>query len=477
MNVINNNYCDFFGSSIKNTTPITPIVTDDFGSWLKQQPAKIKTWLEANNFTAKAGSYCYIPDSSGNGKIAEVLLGIENSEDVSVFGQLPNILKQGTWHINANKWPTKKITKAAIAWALGAYRFNQYKKSDKQSTAKLFLPKNCDIKYIENVVNTTFLVRDLINQPAESLGPEQLAKTAMAIAKQHKVKQITQISGNSLLQQNYPLVHLVGRASNRAPRLVEFTWGNAKNPKLAIIGKGICFDSGGLDIKPTAAMDKMKKDMAGAAHALGLANMIMTAKLPVHLHVILPIAENLVSASSMKPGDIIKARNGKTVEIINTDAEGRLILADALTRASEKEPDLIIDIATLTGAATVALGPEIISMFTNDDKLANDIAKSFAQEQELIWHMPLHKPYRALLNSRLADIMNCSTSGYAGSITAALFLQEFITSNISWVHLDLHGSNVKTRPGHPQGGEAMGLQGLFAYISNYFTKNNIKKTK
>lgn len=456
---------NFFTTSDKNATPITPIVTTDFTAWLEKQNLRVKTWIKANNFTAKSGSNCLLPDN--NGKITEVLLGMENVEDTLAFATLPAVLAQGTWFINANKWSAPKILKCLIAWGLGSYQFTKYKKTDKKLNAKLFIPKFCDYKHIENVINSTFLVRDLINQPAENLGPEELAKSVVAVIKTHKA-QITQIVGNDLLRHNYPLIHAVGRASCRHPRLVEFTWGKPTAPKLAIIGKGICFDSGGLDLKPSSGMLDMKKDMAGVAHALGLANMIMTAKLPVHLHVILPMAENLVSGNSIKPKDVFTSRNGKTVEITNTDAEGRLLLADAITRAAEKKPDLIIDMASLTGAATIALGPEIISMFTNNDALAANVTKAFTKEQDLIWRMPLHKPYRELLNSKIADISSCSLSGYAGSITAALFLQEFVPTKTSWMHLDLIGANVKSRPGHPAGGEAMGLQGLFAYIRDYF---------
>lgn len=464
---------NIFTSNSTHATKIRLITQDDFVTWSTQQEnLKYKKWLEINNFTAKSGEYCFLLNEQNN--IDCILLGIKNDTDYMTLAKIPTVVFSGDWELDlVNKnISTESINNFLIAWGLGSYRFTKYKKADKTQEAKLVVPTTSDYEYVENIVTNIELVRDLINEPAEFLNPERLANIALEHANKHNATNIKYYVGEELLTQKFPLVHAVGRASNSAPRFIEFTWGNINHHKIAIIGKGICFDSGGLNLKPTSAMEKMKKDMAGVAHALGLANMIMSANLPVHLHVLLPIAENLVAGNSLKPGDIITSRQGLTVEINNTDAEGRLLLADALTRACEEQPDLIIDMASLTGAATVALGPEIISMFCNNDEVATKITEAFAKEQELIWRMPLHQPYKELISSKIADLSNCSMSGYAGSITAGLFLQRFVTENIPWVHLDLIGSNVTSRLGHPEGGEAMGLIGLFHYIKNMF---NVKK--
>lgn len=458
-----------FVTHSSNALKIHLITTEEFSSWMTQQNnPKLENWLKINDFTAKSGETCFLLNNAS--EINGILLGLKNPEDYMALAKIPTVVNSNDWELDlTNKsYTPKQLNKWLIAWGLGSYKFNKYKQAENTSNAQLVIPNNCDFSYVENIIKSIFLVRDLINEPAEYLNTERLAEIALEYAQLHQATNIQHYIGNELLSEKFPLVHAVGRASDNPPRFVEFTWGDINHPKLAIVGKGICFDSGGLNLKPTSAMEKMKKDMAGVAHALGLANMIMTAKLPVHLHVLLPIAENLVAGNSLKPGDIITSRNGTTVEITNTDAEGRLLLADALTRACEEKPDLIIDMASLTGAATVALGPEIISMFCNDDEVANNLSTSFNNEQELIWRMPLHQPYTDLLSSKLADVSNCSMSGYAGSITAGLFLQKFVTDKTSWIHLDLMGANVKSRLGHPEGGEAMGLIGLFHYVKNMF---------
>lgn len=475
---------NFFTTKHSNTaTPIIPIIPSSLKAWLKKQPAPFKNWVENSQFTAKSGSFCLVPTSDG--KIESILLGIEDKNDFWACGDLPQHLKNETFYfaidtekndlVNNIVWNTEELQRFFIAWGLGSYKFSHYKKHDDKSffasktNAKLFVPKSCDYAYLENVVNATFLTRDLINYPAEDLGPVELAKVALDIAKTHHAK-CHIIAGDNLLKENYRLIHAVGRASNRPPHFVEFTWGDPRHPRLALVGKGVCFDSGGLHLKPEQHMEGMQQDMAGAANALALAQMIMTAKLPVYLHVALPIVDNVISANAFKPGDIITSRQGKTVEIISTDAEGRLLLVDALHRVAEEKPKLILDFASLTGSSTVALGTEIASMFTEDNALAAAISAATVKEKEYVWHMPLHKNYRHMLDSEIADIRNLSGTRYGGAITAALFLRDFVPDNIPWIHFDLHSCNVKAQPGRPKGGEALALKGLFAYIKEHFAK-------
>jgi leucyl aminopeptidase len=324
---------------------------------------------------------------------------------------------------------------------------------------------------VENIVESTYLVRDLINTPAEDMGPLELSETAMRLSEEFHA-QFDQIVGEDLLDEMYPAVFTVGRGSYSSPRLLDLQWGDLNSPKLTLVGKGVCYDTGGLDIKTGGSMRLMKKDMGGAAHVLGLARMIMKANLPVRLRVLIPAVENSVSGDAYRPGDVITMRNGKTVEVDNTDAEGRLVLADALVEASSEKPDLLIDFATLTGAARVAVGTEIAAMFTNNDKLAECVAASAEHEKDPVWRMPLHQSYLKLLKSKIADIANCARGGYAGAITAALFLQQFIDQEITWLHFDVMGWNVADRAGHPEGGEAMGLRAVFSYLRQRFSSQH-----
>ncbi|EKD70228.1 MAG: hypothetical protein ACD_46C00595G0001 [uncultured bacterium] len=321
---------------------------------------------------------------------------------------------------------------------------------------------------VENIVESIYYTRDLINMPTEEMGPSELAKSAENLAKNFGAT-CTQIVGEDLLKQNYPLIHTVGRASDDAPRLMDIRWGKAAHPKLTLVGKGVCFDTGGLDIKPSSAMLLMKKDMGGAAHVLGLARMIMAANLPVQLRVLISAVENAVSGDAYRPGDVIKSRKGITVEVGNTDAEGRLVVADALTEAASESPDLLIDMTTLTGAARVALGTELPAVFANDDAIVDEVIKQGNLQSDVMWRMPLFAPYREHLNSQIADINNNSSDPYAGAISAALFLKEFVPDNIPWLHFDLMAWNTKPRPGRPQGGEAMCLRALFAYLAKRFS--------
>ena len=356
---------------------------------------------------------------------------------------------------------------AAIAWGLQSYQFSRYKKSDIK-IPKLVLHESADSATIENTVAAIHLVRDLINTPTENMGPAQLATATKNLSDEYGGS-FNQTIGEQLLQDNFPAIHAVGRASVYEPRLLDLRWGDSSHPKLTLVGKGVCFDTGGLDLKPTAGMRLMKKDMGGAAHVLGLAKMIMAAKLPVQLRVLIPAVENSIAGNAYRPGDIISSRKGSTIEIGNTDAEGRVVLADALFEAIQEKPELIIDFATLTGAARVALGFDVAAMFTNDDDVATGLMAAANEQQDPMWRLPLHAGYRTLIDTPIADISNSGSSPQAGAITAALFLQHFVGDDIPWVHFDLMAWNTATRPGRPEGGEAMALRAVFAYLSDRFS--------
>lgn len=455
----------FVSSTSKKTIAIIPVTTKKFGYWLKQQDTIIKNWIRSNKFIAKPGTVCFLPNTHGN--IYLVLLGIVNEDDFWSFGILPTKLPEGVYEIKSG-FNNKQLEKIAIAWGLGCYRFNVYTKNKGEIKAKLFIPTSCNRSYIENVINATFLVRDLINYPAADMTPDKLGERAVSLAKQFGAR-VTRVIGDDLLKKGFSGIHAVGRGSSNKPQLIDFRWGNAKNSKVTLVGKGVCFDSGGLDLKLPANMQIMKKDMAGAAHVLGLAMMIMTANLPVNLRVLIPAVENMPSGNSFKPGDILSTYNGTTVEVVDTDAEGRIILADALALASEEQPDLLIDFASLTGAARVAVGSDIAAMFTNKNDLAKEIISFSTEEQDPVWQMPLYLPYKEMLDSDVADISNLSKSSYGGAITAAIFLQEFVAANISWMHFDIMGFNLNYRPGRLKGGEAQGVRAVFAYLSQKYS--------
>lgn len=441
--------------------PITPIVYKQFDSWLAQQDGTIKNWLANDIFKAEVSTRCLIKNSAGD--VERVLLGIDNENDFWSFAALPRCLPAGTYSIDAN-FSNDILNRAAFGWGLGNYQFTTYKKSQTLA-AKLYLDKKYDTALLENIIPAIFLVRNLVNTPTDDMGPIELAEAVETVAKKFGA-QFKQIVGDDLLKENYPTIHAVGRASIHAPRLIDMRWGNPTHRKVTLVGKGVCFDSGGLDIKPADGMLLMKKDMAGAAHALGLAQMIMTAQLPIYLRVLIPAVENAISGDAYHPGDVIKTRKGITVEITNTDAEGRLVLCDALAEANNDKPDVLIDFATLTGAASIALGPQIPSLFSPNEKLAQDLIQASQQNVDPMWRMPLHRPYRYYLESLIADIANSSPNRYAGSITAALFLQEFVDPNIAWAHFDFMAWNPDTKHGgRHQGAEAMTLRAVFAYLS------------
>ncbi len=453
----------FVVSAAKNHVPVFIIPQQDFSAWFAKQAHYVKNWLRSNQFRGEAGNISLIPDSTG--KLNTVLCCISDIKNFWGVGNLPFSLPEGIYQFELD---SKQYPHFAIAWGLGAYQFTRYKNPIRKS-AQLVLPKHIDPQYITNIVESIYLVRDLINTPTDDMGPTELAAAAVKLGKEYNAK-VKQIIGTDLLKNNFASIYTVGRASDDAPRLIDLRWGNKKHPKVTLVGKGVCFDSGGLDIKPSAAMLLMKKDMAGGAHVLGLARMIMQANLPIQLRVLIPAVENAISGNAYRPGDIIKSRKGITIEIGNTDAEGRVILADALTEAVSENPELLIDITTLTGAARIALGTELPALFSNNNKLADSVIQHSNQALDPVWQLPLFAPYRELLNSPIADINNTSTDSYAGAITAALFLKEFIPDEIPWLHFDLMAWNLKPRAGRPQGGEAMALRALFSYLSEIYIK-------
>lgn len=450
----------------ETTIPIFALTEVEFKAWLAQQSSWQVAYLSSLGYQAKPGSIAYLP-ASDSGKLSLVLLGVDNTQDMWSWGSLPALLPAGTYEIASTLSP-EQLQLATIAWGLGAYQFTRYKKNNLLK-AKLQLDENLDAKAIEQCVSAIYLARDLINTPAEDMGPVELAEEAIKVATETGAK-ISVINNKEILQQQYPAIYAVGKGSDRQPCFVELLWGDAKYPKVTIVGKGVVFDSGGLDIKDSKSMRLMKKDMGGAAHALALAQWIMQAKLPIQLQLLLPIVENAVSGAAFRPGDVLQTRRGLTVEIDNTDAEGRLILCDALTHAVEGQPDLLIDFATLTGAARVALGPDVPVLFSNNDAIANELAIHAENTQDPLWRLPLYRPYRDYLKSTVADIANASSSPYAGAITAALFLQEFVPHQIPWLHLDLMAWSTSAKPGRPEGGEAMALRAIFSYLSMRYAK-------
>jgi leucyl aminopeptidase len=445
---------------------IVSLTADTLDGWLGDQPAETTAWVRANGFTAKPGAHCLLPGEGG--VIARVLLGIEPHRDPWAYGGLPTALPDGDYRLAAGL-DADAATDAALGWALGGYRFTRYREAT-DPLARLVWPEGCDRGRVETLAAAITLTRDLINTPAEDMGPEDLAAAAADLAAGHGGACAVTV-GDDLLSAGYSLIHAVGRAAARAPRLIDLTWGDEAAPKLTLVGKGVCFDSGGLDLKPSSGMMLMKKDMGGAAHVLGLARAIMGTGLPVRLRVLVPAVENSVSGNAIRPLDIVKSRRGLTVEIGNTDAEGRLVLADALTEADSEQPELIIDCATLTGAARVALGPDLPALFTPDDALAADLLRNAAATGDPLWRLPLWAPYRELLDSKIADINNISSGSLGGAITAALFLAEFVTETPAWAHLDMMAWNAKARPGRPVGGEAMALRALFALFEERFKKS------
>jgi leucyl aminopeptidase len=416
-------------------------------------------WAKKAGFKAETGALLLVPTEDGH--LGGALFGLGTSPSATPFlaGKLARTLPAGDWHIETAPLTANRLT---LGYGLGSYRFERYRSST-SAAPTLMIPADTDAADIKRQLAGVFLTRDLINTPTNDMGPDALEDAFRALAEHYKAK-VTVIAGDDLLKENFPLIHTVGRASAEAPRLLEMRWGKKGHKKVTLVGKGVCFDTGGLDIKPASSMLLMKKDMGGAANVLGLALMIMDAKLNVDLRVLIPAVENSISSNAFRPGDIYRSRKGLTVQIDNTDAEGRLVLADALALADEEETDLIVDMATLTGAARVALGPDLPPFFTDDDDLALDLSEAALAVDDPLWRMPLYMGYDKDVSARIADLTNAPSGGMAGSITAALFLKRFVTRAKSWVHFDIYGWAPAERPHSPVGGEAQGIRALYQHL-------------
>ncbi len=450
------------------TADAVPIYFVTSESWPKIHatlPVASAAFASASKFEPTPGRILILPTAEGG--LSGVLFGLEGkkaaSRDLFLPGALVAALPPGIYRF-ANEPHDASL--ATLAWALSSYRFGRYKTSTIQPPA-LCPPEGVEIARIMRVAAAVALGRDLINTPANDLGPDALEASALKVATQfHATASVT--SGDALIDANFPLIHAVGRAADNVPRLVDFSWGNANAPKVTLVGKGVCFDTGGLDIKPESAMLLMKKDMGGAATALALANMLMDAKVPIRLRVLLPIVENAISANAMRPSDIYPSRKGLTVEVGNTDAEGRLILADSLALADEDAPDLLFDFATLTGAARVALGPDLPPFYTMDEALAAAVAHHGVAANDPVWRLPLWDPYDKLLDGKIADLCNVSSGSFAGSITAALFLRRFVEKAKAWAHFDIYAWTPTAKPGRPEGGEIQVARLLFDLIESRY---------
>lgn len=449
-----------FASDPSKALPLYCVQRTGFDDWRKAQTPGIGQWIDAQTFDAASGSLLLLPGDDG---IAGAVLGIGDPLDPFAYAHAPYALPPGDWRL-ANDLPHAAQQALQLGWGLGSYRFTRYKPATR-APARLVseTPEAETLALLAACVR----VRDLVNTPTQDMGPQQLEDIAREIAQAHGAR-IEVVVGDELLAQNFPAIHAVGRASHRAPRLIALRWGDDAHPHVALVGKGVCFDTGGLDIKPADGMRNMKKDMGGAAHALALAELIMSRALPVRLTLLIPAVENAIGPDAFRPGEVIATRSGVTVEIDNTDAEGRVILGDALVYAGEQAPQLLIDFATLTGAARVALGPDLPALYSNDDALANDWLAASAQTRDPVWRMPLWRPYWRYLTSNIADMANAGSSRMAGSVTAALYLERFVPAQQKWAHLDVYAWNDSDRPGKPAGGEAQGLRAVYAMLKSRF---------
>ena len=450
---------------------------DGLTTWLGTQSDATSAWIAATQFKGNDGEVCVIPSPTGG--IERVVCGIEDPEDLWAYAGLPSKLPSGVYSLSGACSPNA----AALGWVLGTYSFDRYKTKKQEEAAAgiaplkavLTWPTDADRSVITALAQGYFLARDMVTTPAEDMTPQDIAAEAVALATTHGASSHV-IVGDDLLTEGYPAIHMVGRASVNPPHLVDLRWtptgttdAAASLPKITLIGKGVSFDTGGLDLKPPNAMKLMKKDMGGSALILALAHTVMATQLPVSLRVLIPTVENSVSGNAYRPLDVLQTRGGITVENGNTDAEGRLILCDALAEAVRENPDIIIDAATLTGAARVALGAELPALFCNNDSVAADILTASNDVKDPMWRLPLHQPYRKMLDSKVADIYSCSEGGYGGAITAALFLQEFVKQAPAWVHIDTMGYNQSSKPGRPEGGEALALRGMFEFLRRRYS--------
>lgn len=441
--------------------PLTVLGKGAWIGWLAKRPEAERRWLTRQGFSGKPGSWAILPDGSGGAAVA--LAAVEDPADPHALATLPLALPEGDYRLGAGS--TVDPATACLGWGLGGYRFERYRKAER-APARLLIEAAAMAEPLA-LVAACRQVRDLVNTPTQDLGPDDLEAAVKTLADAHG-GEFGVIAGADLLAQNFPAIHAVGRASHRAPRLIELNWGDPAHPRIAIAGKGVCFDTGGLNLKPASGMRNMKKDMGGAAHALGLAQLLMQRALPVRLQVLIPAVENAVGPDAYRPGEVLATRQGLRVEIDNTDAEGRVVLGDALTYAAEGAPALLLDFATLTGAARIALGPDLPVLYSNDETLAADYLAAGERVHDPLWRLPLWRPYRRYFKSRIADLANAGASTMAGSITAALYLERFVPEGLPWAHSDVYAWCDGDRPGHPAGGEAQGLRAAFEMLKSRF---------
>jgi leucyl aminopeptidase len=446
--------------------PATPLLLVDkkgLEAWLKGQPERVRQALSAQGFKGEGYQLAIIPGEKADWS---AVLGVADASALSPWclAKAAEALPEGSYRVEG-----QGPGAASLGWLLGQYRFDRYKAEAPKKGARVLLTDDpARIEEAVRLAEATQLVRDLVNTPAQDLGPAELEAAAAALAKEAGVKLV--VTSGERLAAEYPMIHAVGRAASpeRAPRLIELEWGDQRHPRIAIVGKGVVFDSGGLDIKNASGMRLMKKDMGGGAHALALAQLVVRNRLPVRLHLLIPAVENAISGNAFRPGDVLTSRKGVTVEIGNTDAEGRLILGDALTKAAEGEPELILDFATLTGAARVALGPDLPALFANDEALAADLLAGSEAVSDPVWRMPLWKAYNELFASDIADIGNSSDAPMAGAVTAALFLQKFVADELPWAHFDTFAWRTAAKPGRPKGGDALGLRAAWQMLKGRY---------
>lgn len=444
-------------------TPIRVVDRSTVAEQLAAAPAPTRRWLEATGFTGAPDTHALVP--AADGAVAEVWAGVRAATHPWALAALPRALPAGNYRLSADGLAVAPEV-AALSWELGGYRFDLYKPA-KSEPATLLLAKSAAAERGLLLATAIASVRDLVNTPAEHMGPAELAEAVKLVAEQHGAE-FRQTVGDALLKAGFPAIHAVGRAAARAPRLIELHWGDPKHPKLTLVGKGVCFDTGGLDVKSPEGMRQMKKDMGGAANALGLAQMVMALGLPVRLTLLIPAVENAIAGNAYRPGDVIRTRSGLHIEIGNTDAEGRVVLCDALAYGAEAKPELMIDLATLTGAARVALGAQLPALFCRDTATARELVDLGLELADPLWHMPLWRDYHGGIESEIADIVNTGRGPQAGAINAALFLEDFVPEALPWLHVDLYAWNDAARPGRPAGGEAQTLRTLLAWLEKRY---------